>query len=54
MTEREMTTMIPKVLICGTGYMGMKCAEVSTLEEGQVWGGQERIQNRRSVLERFY
>ena len=33
-----MTKIIPKVLICGTGYMGMKCAEVSTLEEGQDWG----------------
>ena len=21
-----------------TGYMGMKCAEASILEEGQVWG----------------
>lgn len=30
--------MIPKVLICGADYMGMKCAEVSMLEEGQVWG----------------
>lgn len=34
-----MTIMMPKALICGTGYMGMNCAEVSTLEEGQVWGG---------------
>lgn len=34
----EMTTITSKILICATGYMDLKCTEINTLEEGQIWG----------------
>lgn len=41
-SNREMIRITPKVLICATDYRGLKCTEISTLEEGQIWGTDEK------------
>lgn len=43
-SNREMTRITPKVLICAAGYRGLKCTEISTLEEGQIWGTDKKAE----------